>query len=45
MRKRKIRNVWKLKRRIAYCRENKKKKVTFSKGEKESVVRYEEDRL
>jgi len=45
MRRRKIRNVWNLKGRIAYSRKSEKKKVTFSEDEKENIVRYKEDRL
>jgi len=45
MRRRKIKNVWNLKGKIAYSRKNEKKKMTFSENEKKSVVKYEEDRL
>jgi len=45
MRRRKIRNVWNLKGRIAYSRKSEKKKVTFSENKKESDIKYEKDRL
>jgi len=45
MRRRKIRNVWNLKGRIAYNKKSEKNKVTFSEDEKKNVDRYEEDRL
>jgi len=45
MRRRKIRNVWNLRGKIAYSRKSEKKKVMFSEGKKESDIKHEEDRL